>query len=126
MIKIVSVIFAVSVIATTAIAQSRKATDENRLGNGAGFQSCAQFAKNFATSPSVENVYFSWAQGFMTGWNIALGKQEAVVVDLSAMTIDVQKKWLRDYCDKYPLKNYLDGVSDLMARMAYLKPPKLN
>jgi hypothetical protein len=40
-------------------------------GYGDGMDSCAVFAQEYAANPdAAENVYFTWAQGFMSGLNL--------------------------------------------------------
>ncbi len=64
----------------------------------------------------IENAFFDWAQGFLSGFNIPalylseLGYPKA---DLSTMSIDSQKAWLRDYCADNPLRSYMSAVLDL-------------
>jgi hypothetical protein len=95
--------------ATLTVLWFGSAASEEIAGTGVGNHSCAQFAKfyrNDAKPTVVELTFFSWAQGFMTGWNVAMSDEKGRVdVDLSAMRPDDQKKFLRDYCDKHPLKN---------------------
>ncbi len=105
------------------------ARSEEIAGIGLGNYTCAQFAKAYRVSggsDAVETSFFIWAQGFMTGWNIAVGDQKVFRIDLSAMKYDAQKKFVRDYCDKHPLKTYLEAVMALQAQMKYLKPGNSN
>ena len=40
---------------------------------GAGLASCAEFADLYRTDPAAaETFYYSWAQGLMSGMNVAL------------------------------------------------------
>jgi hypothetical protein len=113
--------------AITLVWLGNAASDEI-AGTGVGTRSCADFAKLFRTTATptiIENVFFSWAQGYMAGWNVALSDtQKELTIDLSAMNTDAQKKYLRDYCDAHPLKNYMDGVVELMARIKHLNAKK--
>jgi len=53
-------------------APSKAAEADSAQLAGAGSQSCAQFAKAYSANPTfAENAYFTWAQGFMTGFNLA-------------------------------------------------------
>jgi hypothetical protein len=112
-----------SITMTITVLWFVSAAAEELMGAGAGYQSCAQFTKfyrNNANPTVIESAFFSWAQGFMSGWNGAMRDDKVLKVDLSAMTVAEQKKYLRDYCDKQPLKTYLEGVMALMAQMRYL------
>jgi hypothetical protein len=105
------------------------AAGEEIAGTGVGNHSCAQFAKFYRTDPSptiTELIFFSWAQGFMTGWNVAQSDQKDLKVNLSAMKPEEQKKYLRDYCDKHPLKNYVDGVVALIQQIRNLNARNSN
>ena len=117
------------IIATITTLGFGSASSEEIAGTGVGNQSCGQFAKSYRSNPSptvVELTFFSWAQGFMTGWNVGLSDQKDLKIDLSAMRMQEQKKYLRDYCDKHPLKNYMDGVVELMGHIKSLNVKNSN
>jgi hypothetical protein len=79
---------------------------------GVGVMSCGELAKEFAQDPPwTETAYFNWAQGYMTGRNIEVGKRSWR--QLNATSTDQQKKLLRSYCDEHPLKSYIDAVNEL-------------
>jgi hypothetical protein len=115
-------------IAITSLCSVLDARSEEIVGTGVGNRSCAEFAKlyrNTATPNIIENIFFSWAQGYMAGWNVALSDvQKELTIDLSTLKTDEQKKYLRDFCDKHPLKNYMDGVMELMSQIKYLNAKK--
>jgi hypothetical protein len=118
-----------AVIATIIMLGCGSVLGEEIVGTGVGNHSCAQFAKFYRTNPSptvTELTFFSWAQGFMTGWNVGLSGQKDFTINLSDMKVEDQKKYLRDYCDKHPLKNYMDGVTALMAQIKYLNAKNSN
>jgi hypothetical protein len=69
---------------------------------GIGAVSCGKVADGYRQDPTqVEGVMLAWAQGFMSGSNVSLGNGQ--YRDLTAMTLDEQKKSLRAYCDAHPL-----------------------
>ena len=84
---------------------------------GMGTNSCSKFAEVYRESPARwEILFFSWAQGFMSGLNferIELGQYR----DMSAMPTGAQKNVIRVYCDRHPLGNYMDAVIDLYQRL---------
>jgi hypothetical protein len=88
-------------------------------GEGAGNQTCGDFAEMYRVNTrAAEGVYFSWAEGFMTGWNIALmpkGEDVPPSVNLKAVPIEQQRQHIRDYCDEHPLTQYAQAVADLYA-----------
>src|SRR5262245_26480653 len=55
----------------------------------------------------------AWAQGFLSGTNSHAIANKGTVRDLSSMSIKQQQQFLRDYCDKHPLADYMAGVLDL-------------
>jgi hypothetical protein len=78
---------------------------------GAGTFTCAEFAQQFKESPeTIENLYFAWAQGFMTGQNFG----EKIKRDLGG-DIETQKEFLRTFCNNNPRKSYGEAVVDLYA-----------
>jgi hypothetical protein len=59
---------------------------------GAGMTSCAEFAKEYRQNPeSTESIFFSWAQGFMSGTNLAFLALKKPMHDLNAWSIHDQK-----------------------------------
>src|SRR5262245_33327002 len=81
---------------------------------GVGNENCSNFAKFYQTAPQfVEEYYFAWAQGFLSGTNSHAIANKGTVRDLSSMSIKQQQQFLRDYCDKHPLADYMAGVLDL-------------
>ena len=66
-----SLLFAVpSVLASRGLGQVNAPEGQ---GYGLGMHSCSEFARSYAANPSVtEDLYFTWAQGFMSGLNLML------------------------------------------------------
>lgn len=80
---------------------------------GLGATSCAEFAKMYQSDPkNMELMFFTWAQGFLSGINMGLlaNKQEAR--ELAGEMRD-QNLALRAYCAENPLKTYMDAVLQL-------------
>jgi hypothetical protein len=85
--------------------------------HGVGSVSCAEFAKMYQGNPeNAELVFFSWAQGFMSGLNMAAMASQTRTRDLAGITID-QKRALRTYCANNPIKNYMDGVIEYYRKL---------
>jgi hypothetical protein len=92
-------------------------------GYGVGMHSCAEFAKLYASNPSMaEDIYFTWAQGFMSGLNMASAVQNGVDRNLGGTSADMsaQKVRIRSFCDSHPLAQYGLAVIDLYNSL----PPK--
>ena len=83
---------------------------------GVGTSTCGEFAEHYRDSPSLwENVYFAWAQGFMTGMNLASAAfNDGANRDLSSIPLDQQRRFLRNYCNDHPLAIYEQGVLALL------------
>jgi hypothetical protein len=76
---------------------------------GAGTSSCTQFAEDYRQDPQTwELVYFSWAQGAMSGLNAGHRGRHL----LARSTYD-QEAFIRSYCNSHPLNNYSDAVTEL-------------
>jgi hypothetical protein len=96
-------------IAMTAIACAQGQAEAMM---GAGVVSCAEYAKADRIDPNyAEDFFLSWAAGYMSGIN-SLNKD--AFFDLSAITSDEMKRYLRQYCNEHPFANYGDGVRDLL------------
>jgi hypothetical protein len=79
---------------------------------GVGLGSCAEYAELYQKSPeAIDNMYYSWAQGFISGVNAGLEKD---FFDLNALTTDQMKRFIRQYCDAHPLASYRNAVGELM------------
>src|SRR4029077_8997960 len=87
------------------------ATTVNVAGKGPGISPCSQY--NASRSDEKEEfVFFSWANGFLTGYNMRT--KSAEMVELSALTDGQQLQFLRDYCDQHPDKRYVEAVLALI------------
>jgi hypothetical protein len=94
------------------------ATQQDLAGAGAGGVTCAEFAKAYAAAPQVtEDLYYSWALGFMTGLNTE--NPDNLFAVLNATSQHNETSAIRDYCDAHPQAKYIDAVLDL-----YLSMPK--
>lgn len=83
------------------------------IERGAGASSCATFAAAYAANPgTIEAVYFSWAQGFMTGANMAAAGASHKYSDLGGDAKDQQAR-IRAFCAAHPGAPYADAVIDL-------------
>jgi hypothetical protein len=83
---------------------------------GTGVRSCAQFVKEYKQSRLIEEIYFVWTQGYLTGVNIMSIRRGEVGLDLvpKGMSIDWQKSYLRDYCSQNPLSPYSEATASLL------------
>lgn len=80
---------------------------------GLGATSCAEFAKMYQSNPkTIEDIYFAWAQGFMSGMNMGLMANKQEPRELAGETRD-QAQIIRTFCADNPLKTYMDAVLQL-------------
>jgi hypothetical protein len=57
-------------------------------GTGVGMETCGNFPKLYQQSPqTTENIYFAWAQGFLTGFN-SMAIAENSGRDLASIPVD--------------------------------------
>src|SRR4026208_1573045 len=91
---------------------------------GAGTKSCAVFARTYKDKPkTAEMIYFSWAQGYMSGVNVAAGinNRDVRSANLNAMPVTAQQRYIRDFCARNPLKDYRDAVDALLGEIRSMK-----
>lgn len=107
---------------------SASAAERPAIELGAGAASCQQYAQSYARNPDLtDQIYFSWAQGFMTGWNVGgLGQgQSSYFRNLAAIPIDQQHRKIREYCNQHPSADFDKAVMDLymaLPMLVYKKP----
>lgn len=85
---------------------------EPALTVGAGARTCAQFARDYTADPElIETLYFTWAQGYLSGFARASGTK----LDLmpSARGETWQKSYVREYCAKNPLSPFSEAAASL-------------
>jgi hypothetical protein len=91
---------------------ARAATDYPLMGIGLG--SCSLFASQYRQwGATIETSYFAWAQGFMSGLNMAGPRAGHEARNLKAIAVEEQEARLRSYCDQHPGGDYIDAVIDL-------------
>jgi hypothetical protein len=87
-----------------------KANAEEFAVRGYGGTSCAQFGAVYKANLAVEDAYYSWALGFMSGINFAQKPGDLRAMRKLSGDPDEEKALLRRYCAVNPLKNYMDAV----------------
>jgi hypothetical protein len=93
------------------------------VGEGVGTYACSEFLKASAADPSREALYFSWAQGWMTGWNLTRLQAKKPGMDLAGQTIDQQQALLQAYCIAHPTALYMEAVYRLYFSLKPLGKP---
>ena len=91
---------------------------------GIGVSSCGQFLED-QQDPGMTNMHVTWAQGFLSGLNIADGRSGKELVSLpDDSTI---KLYLVSHCTKKPLERPIGGAlalyQELRARQSKASRP---
>ena len=85
--------------------------------SGAGTMPCADVTTALQQHPEDENLFFSWAQGFMSGLNTDLLKRGET--DLNGLPLDAQKQFIRSYCHDHSRAPYFEAVFKLFDKMRH-------
>jgi hypothetical protein len=83
---------------------------------GIGVHSCAEFAKSYAADPTVtENIYFAWAEGFVSGLNMSAIASNLPyrIPESGNEKMRYYMLYIRSYCDNHPLSPYYGAVTTL-------------
>jgi hypothetical protein len=81
---------------------------------GVGTATCERFLVQYGKDPRLaETIFFSWAQGFMSGMNQILLTQGSRTKDMQSLTLDDQKAWIVTYCRQKPTALYLSAVTNM-------------
>lgn len=92
---------------------------------GAGAVTCGKFAQYYAEAPEIiETVYFTWAQGYVTGFARSLGAMGAKDLDLRPPGFGEkeQKHFVREYCTNRPLADYSEAAAALLQEIIKFQP----
>jgi len=109
-------------VALTVI--SGTASADPVAAKGVGVTECAEYLQKYRADPELtETVYFSWAQGFMSGWNYKLLNLKQPVYDLSSQSMGQQQAFIRDYCTRKPGATYSEAVLMMYLTLAQRPAP---
>jgi hypothetical protein len=87
---------------------------------GIGTKTCAEFVEHCRANPVAEDVYFEWAQGFMSAINDALEDTAGKYRDLNSLPLTQQKQLLRAFCNKNATAGYKDAIGYLLSRLTWV------
>ena len=105
------------VLSSPARMQTRGGLDDLKAaGGGVGATPCSEF-NHSREKPEIEEMFFSWTEGYLTGWNLGLPQASQEHVDLSLMSSSEQMEFLRKWCEANPSKRYMDGATALLIRL---------
>ena len=97
------------------------AAGEPAVGSGVGTYSCAEFTRAAAGDESREMLYFSWAQGWMTAWDLEEMSAGKLARDLSQPPVPTQRAFLVTWCSTHPTELYMKGVYQLYETLKPIK-----
>jgi hypothetical protein len=116
--------------AALALAAATTAHAEPASNMGPGMMTCSDFNQLYKAASLVrelnadpaaqravkdlEDYYFSWAQGFMSGLNDAFEDTIGKYRDLRSLSVAQQKQSLRAFCLQNPASKYRDGINVLL------------
>ncbi len=82
---------------------------------GLGAKDCRSFAKDTSNNKEAEEMYFSWAQGFVSAVNKVYSEMHYHTKDIlpPSFSADDQRNYIRDYCAKHPSDLYGYGAMKL-------------
>lgn len=106
-------IWMILVTAFVVVGSPTYGKDDKAVFMGAGAVSCGEFAESFRRSTNSETLFFTWAQGYMSGLNLALKTAGKPIRDLRAREANIQKQTIRSYCNSHPLDVYMSAVNAL-------------
>ncbi len=89
-------------------------------GYGLGLQTCGEFAKSYVGNPTVvEDTYFTWAEGFMSGLNFVTAVYKMPGREFSSGDISMQsyQSYIRAFCNQHPMAQYLEAVFALYSSL---------
>jgi hypothetical protein len=85
-------------------------------GGGVGVTPCSKFNQS-REKPEIEAMFFSWTEGYLTGWNMGLPQASQEHAELSLMPRSEQMEFLRKWCEANPSKRYMEGATALFIRL---------
>ena len=107
-------LIAIGVLMATNLTASEElqTTNENfKFIAGAGGFSCGKLIAVKIEGERFDQLYFFWAQGFLSGMNFQYLRTEEFATNLSDH--DAHRIWLENYCEENPLDTYALAVRKL-------------
>jgi hypothetical protein len=88
------------------------------VGIGAGVKTCAAYLNYYRDDPHLtNNMFTSWAQGFLSGSNVAEMVFHGSYRNVSALTPAQIDWYMHKYCVDNPLGTYANGMADLLGTL---------
>jgi hypothetical protein len=91
---------------------------------GGAVHSCGDFANAYRSNTIAEDLWFQWAEGFMSGLNTKQITINGNSQNLNSISDQEQKSFIRRYCNEHPLDDYVSAVLILYRRLSPNKTTK--
>jgi hypothetical protein len=79
---------------------------------GAGSGTCAAYTQAYRDDPdTANNLYFGWAQGYMSGQNVTRGDKP--MRNLNAIPVSAQLIFLKRFCEQRPTDFFAVAAQNL-------------
>lgn len=111
----------IALVLIVGLSEKANAQKPEGQGYGIGMNSCAQFARDYSAQPQIaENLYFAWAEGFMSGMNLAATMRYQQARHLASLNPDSDKLEIRMHCNAHPLDPYYSALTQIYLRLPQL------
>ncbi len=105
-------------IAVLAVIVAGEALAQQAGMMGAGSGTCAEYIQAYRRDPdSANDTYFSWAQGYMSGQNVARDAMR----NLNALPISTQLDFLKRFCEQKPTDLFAVAAQNLFNALPTLR-----
>jgi hypothetical protein len=80
-----------------------------------GKSTCGKYLEQKRDDPQhADDMFYSWANGYVSGMNEALASAGQPRHDLGAKSAESKVQFIQDYCKEHPLGDYLSSVLALI------------
>jgi hypothetical protein len=80
-----------------------------------GKSTCGKYLEQKRADPQhADDMFYSWANGYLSGMNEALASAGQPRHDLGAKSAESKVQFIQDYCKEHPLGDYLSSVLALI------------
>lgn len=94
------------------------AAEPKNITFGPGNHSCAKFGAAVKATPDAEELYFVWAQGFLTAFAAFFTILNRPIDGLEKTSQAQLKADIRSFCNRNPLSTYSNAVQDVFTEAA--------
>lgn len=107
------------IIVTMSLAATPQLLAQVPIYLGSGTVKCSQVVQDFDKNKQTEVVYWTWAQGYMSGVNRVLDESKAGPRNLAT----ARSAPLLAYCRQHPTEFFAQAVDKIFAGLPLVKRP---